>query len=108
MVGTRGFEPLTSSVSRKRSPTELRAYREYKITFYPLSLSTRQLPVIRFQMRCGSSSFRAHPIYLVVSRTWIASAVGVIGQKIECSIRAFNHISQPPEFSVVIVGRKPS
>ena len=27
MVGTRGIEPLTSSVSRKRSPTELRAYK---------------------------------------------------------------------------------
>ena len=38
MVGTRGIEPLTSSVSRKRSPTELRAYENYKITFFPSSL----------------------------------------------------------------------
>jgi hypothetical protein len=41
MVGARGIEPLASSVSRKRSPTELRAYlRIYKITFYPSVLST--------------------------------------------------------------------
>ena len=40
MVGARGIEPLTSSVSRKRSPTELRAYEDYKITFLPSCLST--------------------------------------------------------------------
>ncbi len=28
MVGARGIEPLTSSVSRKRSPTELRACKK--------------------------------------------------------------------------------
>gem|GEM_PF-5543108 len=28
MVGARGIEPLTSSASRKRSPTELRALLE--------------------------------------------------------------------------------
>ena len=27
MVGARGIEPLTSSASRKRSPTELRAFK---------------------------------------------------------------------------------
>ena len=34
MVGARGIEPLTSSASRKRSPTELRAYKVNKIIFY--------------------------------------------------------------------------
>ena len=33
MVGARGIEPLTSSTSRKRSPTELRAYKTDKIIF---------------------------------------------------------------------------
>lgn len=36
MVGAKGIEPLASSASRKRSPTELRAYRVNKITFYSL------------------------------------------------------------------------
>ena len=42
MVGPNGFEPSTSSVSRKRSgPTELRAYREYETGWFPAWFSRR-------------------------------------------------------------------
>lgn len=57
MVGTRGFEPLTSSVSRKRSPTELRAYGVNKIIFYnpPCQSHDRTISFRRVEVNLATS-----------------------------------------------------
>src|SRR2546430_3130678 len=42
MVASGGFDPPTSSASERRSPTELRAYPEYRTCYTPLSWGVKQ------------------------------------------------------------------
>src|SRR5712691_7665885 len=46
MVGSGGFEPPTSSASERRSPTELRAYPEYRTCYTRLLKGVKEGPRI--------------------------------------------------------------
>ncbi len=52
--------------------------------------------------------FPGDPIDLIIAFSWIASPISVIRQKIEGSVRAYDHIPDPPILSILKILCEPS